>query len=135
MSMTVAILLASGAAFAAIIGCSANPCLGTNDNDLIKGHQAGKTADQIYGYGGSDILYGEAGNDFIDARENRPRPTTKPGSDSIYGGGGNDLIYAHDGYVDTIDCGGGKKDKVYYDDNGIDTVAKNCEKKFPRVIL
>jgi Ca2+-binding RTX toxin-like protein len=104
-----------------------NPSL--DGDDIFYG---GDGNDSLYGYGGFDVFYGEAGSDFIDARENSPRPTTKPANDSIYAGGGNDLIYANDGYSDYIDCGGGKKDKVYYD-IGEDTVLKNCEKKFPQL--
>ncbi|HEX6709157.1 MAG TPA: hypothetical protein VF068_02405 [Rubrobacter sp.] len=82
----------------------------------------GKTgSDGMVGYGGSDILSGGDGRDYVDAIEN----SKNPGEDTVKGGADNDFIDAIDKTKDTIDCGSGAKDRVYYDKN-LDTVER-CE--------
>jgi Ca2+-binding RTX toxin-like protein len=94
-SMTVAIALASGVAFAAEISCSANPCFGTNAHDNIYGHQSAETSDQMYGYGDDDIIYGFGGDDILvgDGQDN----TSLDGDDLLYAGDGNDYLYGYGG--------------------------------------
>jgi Ca2+-binding RTX toxin-like protein len=81
-----------------------NTCTDKSD-DYVHG---GGGADKIIGgfaQGGADRLYGEGGNDIIEAsqRHNSFSPVTK----------------------ETIDCGAGASDEVYFD-KGLDIV-KNCE--------
>jgi Ca2+-binding RTX toxin-like protein len=80
-----------------------------NSDDYVHG---GSGTDTIYGgfaQGGVDRLYGEGGDDFIDAsaRRNSMSPVTK----------------------EIIDCGAGASDTVHFD-KGVDVV-KNCEIKHP----
>jgi hypothetical protein len=77
--------------------------------------------DGMVGYGGSDVLSGGDGRDFIDAVES----SKNPGEDTVRGGASNDFIDAIDQTKDTIDCGTGTRDRVYYDKN-LDTVER-CE--------
>jgi Ca2+-binding RTX toxin-like protein len=79
-------------------------------DDYVHG---GSGADTIYGgfaQGGVDRLYGEGGNDLIDASQVRAQvsPLTK----------------------EIIDCGAGASDEVYYDEDR-DVVAENCELAHP----
>lgn len=72
----------------------------------------GRGNDTIYGglaQGGVDRLYGEGGNDIIDASQ-RHMEDFKPVTKEI------------------IDCGAGAHDEVYLD-KGVDVVATNCEIK------
>jgi len=69
----------------------------------------------------SDVVYGEEGDDLIDAAEH----DTAGSVDRSIGGAGNDQIYAADGNVDRINCGAGGGDQVILD-AAIDT-ARNCE--------
>jgi len=77
-------------------------------DDYVHG---GSGDDHLFGgfaQGGVDRLYGEGGNDYIDAsqRHNFFSPVTK----------------------EIIDCGVGASDEVYFD-KGLDVVATNCEIK------
>jgi len=74
----------------------------------------------LEGAEGSDVVYGEEGDDWIDAAAN-----DTPGSrDRSYGGAGNDQIDAFDGNKDVINCGDGGGDIVREDE--FDTT-RNCE--------
>ena len=81
-----------------------------NSNDYVHG---GSGNDSIFGgiaQGGVDRLYGELGNDRIDASQKHQedfKPVTK----------------------EIIDCGAGAQDEVYFD-KGLDVVT-NCEIKHP----
>jgi RTX calcium-binding nonapeptide repeat (4 copies) len=80
----------------------------------------------LVGAEGSDTVYGEDGNDYIDLFT-----LDEEGSeDSAFGGTGNDTIDAFDENKDTINCGKGDRDKVYYD-RRLDVVSNNCEIKRP----
>jgi Ca2+-binding RTX toxin-like protein len=94
----------------------------TDGNDHIG---AGRTSDELYGYGGSDKLLGRSGGDFLFAEES----SKNKGVDVVRGHQGNDFILARDGVKDTIGCGMGQHDTVSFDNGGIDTVADNCERK------
>jgi Ca2+-binding RTX toxin-like protein len=84
--------------------------------------------DKLQGSSDSDTYYGGTGNDTINATGSPSETTTDV--DRIYGEAGKDFIDARDGYVDIIDCGAGS-DTVRYD-VGTDEVAKGCERKNPR---
>jgi Ca2+-binding RTX toxin-like protein len=82
-----------------------------NSDDYVHG---GGGDDQILGgqaQGGVDRLYGEAGNDFINASQRQsPNPSYQVTKE-------------------IIDCGAGASDEVYFD-KGLDVVT-NCEIKHP----
>jgi len=90
--------------------------------------------DRIYGNGGDDFLSGEAGSDYLNgggqddtigAQGSDIQGSNTEGKDTVLGETGDDTIDAHDGYVDSIDCGDGFDEVIY--DSGIDVVAANCE--------
>ncbi len=60
-AMVVALLLASGVAFAAIT-CGGGYCQGSNNYNKIYGTPG---PDEIYGMGGGDTIYGKEGRDSI----------------------------------------------------------------------
>ena len=68
----------------------------------------------------SDVVYGEDGDDIIDAATN----DTPGARDRSVGGAGNDQINAADGNKDVINCGAGAGDLVVLDEQ--DT-QRNCE--------
>jgi len=81
-----------------------------NSNDYVYG---GRGNDNIVGglaQGGVDRLYGQRGNDFLDASQ-RHQEDFKPVTKEI------------------IDCGSGASDEVYFD-KGVDVIT-NCEIKHP----
>ena len=82
-----------------------------NSDDYVHG---GGGDDSIYGghaQGGVDRLYGDAGNDSIEASQRQnPNPAIAVTKE-------------------IIDCGSGASDVVYFD-KGLDVV-KNCEIKYP----
>jgi len=103
---------------------------GFDGNDVIHGGpdgdgNTGDTLDPFLGVNlegaeDSDVVYGDDGDDFIDAAAN-----DTPGSvDRSIGGAGNDQIYAADGNVDKINCGAGGGDIAVMDE--LDT-QRNCE--------
>ena len=94
----------------------------TDGDDILHG---GPGWDSMAGLGGADTYYGRAKSDYIFAEES----SENKGEDIVYGNRGNDWIEAMDETKDTIDCGGGTRDVVFFD-KGIDTVA-NCEYKNP----
>lgn len=116
------------------------PSVKSNSNldgdDLVRG---GLGSNDLVGYGGSDRLYGGAGDDMILAEEYRFAhdgtyrriPSKNPGRDMVRAGGGSDQVYALDGRADRIECGDGKGDTAVFD-RGLDRVAKTCENRHPR---
>ncbi|WP_240432621.1 calcium-binding protein [Rubrobacter indicoceani] len=114
MAMAMALLLASGIAYAkSIVGNSKdNRLIGTNQNDTIAGGGGndfinGKAAnDRLYGDSGSDIVSGGVGNDDVFGGK---------GADKANGNGGNDYINVADNRLgDVVDCGPGE-DTVVFD--------------------
>jgi hypothetical protein len=114
--MTAAVLvLTAGVALAADpIFCSTNPCMGTDQDDDIRGTDNPETIDALggndeaFGAGGDDKVYGREGDDprlAGDAQGNE----ALDGSDEVYGGPGADSLYA-DGYSDLLSGGGGPDD-------------------------
>jgi hypothetical protein len=84
--------------------------------------------DDMTGFGGSDLFWGGARADSIDAREF----SSNPGEDTVMTEGGQDFVSAVDGVKDTINCGD-NVDTVSFDE-GIDVVADNCENQNPVVL-
>ena len=100
----------------------ANNDTSTDGDDLLMG---GPGWDGMAGYGGADTYYGRARGDYFFAVES----SENKGEDIVFGNRGNDWIEAIDETKDTIDCGGGTHDLVLFD-KGIDTVT-HCEHKNP----
>jgi len=103
-AVALAVLLASGVAWAASINCRAG-------------------ADRCYGTNGSDTINGSGPRGILGG----------PGNDTVRSTGAtNDTIYVSDGERDTVGCGGGT-DTVYFD-KGVDTFIDNssCENRVPR---
>jgi hypothetical protein len=71
----------------------------TDGDDLLRG---GPGWDFMAGYGGGGELYGGLGGDFIFAEES----SENRGEDTVYGNKGNDYVQARDETKDTINCGG-----------------------------
>jgi Ca2+-binding RTX toxin-like protein len=125
-SLVLAVLLASGVAWAATINCraSADRCYGTNGSDTINGSGV---RDIIYGdalYGTTidraDIIYGNGGADKISGGA---------GADDVYGNDDKDVIYGNDG-KDTLrgnedddEFFGGDEDDVIKGGAGADRVS------------
>ena len=127
------VMALSGAALAATKTCSANPCVGTNGPDRLKGND---TKNEIRGLAGPDYvagkqsadeLYGGRGQDEVRAGNGRDRVFGGRGGDRLYGGGGNDTMNAQDGYEDGVNCGLGT-DTAYVDK--LDRVNEDCENVF-----
>src|SRR5215218_2210138 len=127
------VMALSGAALAATKTCSANPCVGTNGPDRLKGND---TKNEIRGLAGPDYitgkqradeLHGNRGQDEVRAGNGRDRVFGGRGKDELYGGGGNDTMNARDGYEDGVNCGLGT-DTAYVD--RLDRVNEDCEKVF-----
>ncbi|MBO9534088.1 MAG: hypothetical protein J7513_14045 [Solirubrobacteraceae bacterium] len=66
---------------------------GEGGNDTL---QAGPGADAVNGGDGSDWIYGGAGNDAL---------TGYTGADHVFGQNGDDSIFENDGYADVVDGG------------------------------
>jgi Ca2+-binding RTX toxin-like protein len=95
-----------------VIDNSATPTDTDASDDYVHG---GVGEDYIWGgyaQSGVDRLYGEGGNDYIDASQ---RQSPDPAAFQLT--------------KEIIDCGGGASDEVYFD-KGLDVV-KNCEIKHP----
>src|ERR671912_216289 len=127
------VMALSGAALAATKTCSANPCVGTNGADRLKGTDAKneirglRGPDYIAGKPRADELYGGRGQDEVRAGNGRDRVFGGRGRDELYGGGGNDTMNAQDGYKDNVNCGLGT-DTAYVD--RLDRVNEDCENVF-----
>src|SRR5918997_1827879 len=84
---------------------------GTDGHDVLFGTHS---ADEMYGFGGDDIISGLKGNDLMYGRY---------GADDLHGMGGNDYISANDGKQDLVDCGPGRD---WFNTDSFDVVS-NCE--------
>jgi hypothetical protein len=126
-TMTVALVLGSGMAFAAAIS-------GTQGDDRLRGTIR---ADQIYGLNGDDTLFGFAGRDELYGGAGNDGVNAGPRADEIYGGSGNDRLFGGDGRdfinsvdrrFDVVDCGNpdAARDRVVRDRN--DRV-QNCNRR------
>ncbi len=91
-----------------------------NDNIETDVENIGQYLGMSYG----DTLVGSAAANTIHGRAGSDTITGGAGTDSLFGENGNDVFYAHDGEIDTIDCGT-NTDTVYAD--VADVVNANCE--------
>lgn len=96
-SMVLAMLLASGIAFAAVI--QGTP----GDDKNLNGTPRG---DAIYGYGGDDELRGYEGSDRLDGGTGNDRMRGMKGNDLLLGRAGRDTIYGQRG-ADRVEAGSG----------------------------
>jgi Ca2+-binding RTX toxin-like protein len=109
---------------------------GDGGPDTIYGGPGGDT---LWGSGGSEGNYNDASDDVVhggDGADNIYAGWANGGVDRVYGEGGNEWINAAqraNGTVrvtrEIINCGAGNSDYVAYD-QGLDTI-KNCEQKDP----
>jgi hypothetical protein len=88
-AMMLALLLASGVAWAANITCLGGPCVGTEQNDRITGSLED---DVIQALGGRDHVTGRGGDDSVDGGRGGDEITGGDGGDSLIGGRGPDEI-------------------------------------------
>lgn len=104
-SMSLAVLLVGGIAWAATISCieGADRCEGTEEDDTINGSRGG---DSILGYGGHDILRGEDGSDSLVGGRGNDKLHGDLASDVLHGGAGNDVMYGEQGPDTLIDTRG-----------------------------
>jgi Ca2+-binding RTX toxin-like protein len=95
IGLLAALLLVLGAAVPAVlaaINCPGGSCLGTDDDETLKG-TAG--FDLIVGYGGADTISGGGGNDTLKGDEQFD--SALDGADLISGGGGSDTLFGYGG--------------------------------------
>ena len=137
--ISVATLLAAGAAWAATVQCSPYPpyCHGTAENDEITGSAegdqvaAGGGADTLRGLGGDDglmgqadddTIYGGSGDDYLDgAGRERGELGDADGersNDRLYGDDGDDSLWG--GLGSDIVVGGQGEDTLYADNSYLD---------------
>lgn len=135
-SVVLAMLLASGVAYAAVIRGTngddnrlngtprSDSIYGLAGDDGLRGYASGDTldggpgGDHLRGMGGPDLLLGRGGRDVIFGQR---------GSDRVNGGSGNDTIRVDKPKgerADLVGCGNGY-DTVYA--NRRDSVSKDCE--------
>jgi Ca2+-binding RTX toxin-like protein len=133
----VAMLLVSSLALAATVRCSGNydnPCLGTNEDDVIRGTAK---PDQVLARGGSDVIYLGGESDWVAGDQKGPLsyefPSRSQGEDIIYGGrsrdfmygdGGDDILYGNSGddYLHGDSLVGNQGDDILYGGEGEDTL-------------
>jgi Ca2+-binding RTX toxin-like protein len=128
-TMSFAVLVIGGVAYALTFTCTTNPCVGTADSDNITGTNsldfidaldgndrvhALAGSDQIHGGGGRDRLFGDQDNDVVDGfgendviyggPDNDGGAEGAPFSDlNLEGAEGSDTVYGNDG-ADIIDA-------------------------------
>jgi RTX calcium-binding nonapeptide repeat (4 copies) len=96
---------------------------GAEDSDTVYGEEGDDIIDaRLFDtLGSSDRSIGGEGTDLISADDDR----NPPSKDVVDGGAGNDEIFAQDGNKDAINCGDGQ-DIAHIDGGGIGRV-RNCE--------
>ena len=88
--LTIAITpIAAPLAWAAVINCMSNPCVGTDEDD------------QMHGTPQDDIIDARAGNDKLYGYEGNDRLNGGVGDDEQFGGTGNDEIRSPGGATTT----------------------------------
>jgi Ca2+-binding RTX toxin-like protein len=98
---------------------------GTEDSDVVYGEEGDDLIDAVVfdTSRSRDRSYGGPGDDLINADDDDPDVTAN--TDLVYGEAGNDEVFAADNRKDKIDCGEGEADIVHYDQD-IDRIS-NCE--------
>ena len=81
--------------------------MGSAGGDTLTGPTT-TVANTLVGYGGTDTLIGNAGDDSLSGGQGY--------NDNLQGGAGNDLLSMADGSSDTGDCGDGTADRAVFDD-------------------
>jgi Ca2+-binding RTX toxin-like protein len=149
-AMAMALGVSAGAALAfgdagpGVTKTCKTPCKGTAFPDTLKGtksanrieglgaNESATLGDLIQGFGGNDVLHGDAGGDRIEGGNDNDSIFGGKGedlliggsdNDHINGGSGGDIIRVKDGQRDVVDCQGGN-DNVQNRDR-ID-VLRNC---------
>jgi Ca2+-binding RTX toxin-like protein len=77
---------------------------GTDAGETAYGHD--QLADELFAFGGSDLVFGLGGDDFIDLGDGSDQGVGQRGHDVIYGGAGDDFITGGEDN-DTLDGGFG----------------------------
>jgi len=128
--MVVAIVVSSGVALAATIGCDGGLCFGTDRPDSMFGtdrHDAifaraggdfvsGRgSADNLNGMDGNDKVWGGWGDDWVKGGRHHDAVSGNLGNDRITGGPGDNIIRAADGMSDLIVCGDNSWNLIYFD--------------------
>jgi Ca2+-binding RTX toxin-like protein len=129
MALTLALVLGSGVALAALVE-------GNNDDNTLTGTHR---ADTIHAYGGEDVVWALSGRDEVHGGSNADQLYGNrygdtifggKGQDRLYGGYGDDHIVGRDlnsggiGQRDVLDCGPGYDTfAADYEDRVLD----NCE--------
>ena len=121
--MAIALLVASGVAWAASISCpnrSGNLCVGTDNKDTMTGRD-GRT-DDMRGKGRGDEMKGRGGGDTVLGQDGPDTLSGGPGKDTLGGGLGKDSLSGGDG-PDSLN-GGGADDTYNFgiNDWGNDTI-------------
>ena len=106
-------------------GDGTDEIVGSTDPDKLYGEGGN---DRINAQDGADVVEGGTGNDFLTASEGDDTIVGGPGADSFSGGYGNDLLDADDGEADVSFNGGPDTDTLYYD-LGIDPGSSAVENK------
>ena len=135
-AMLVELVAASGAALAeGIVGSNgADRLVGTDGRDAISG--AGGN-DQIYGKGAVDRLFGDSGNDNVFGGKGGDALQSGLGQDDLFGQEGNDFVNAIDGQAnDSVNCGRGADDVggVDFLARGGD-ISENCEALYVPILF
>jgi|SRR5215210_1296334 len=121
VTTALALVAAGGIALAATFTCSANPCDGTIDDDVITGTVDAET---INGKAGNDQITGLDANDTLNGEDGADRLNGGAGNDDLAGGLGNDTYFlTTDWGSDTIIDGGGNNDSIAPAPDGATTAA------------
>lgn len=135
-AMGALVLLTAGAALAATVDCDGGRCVGTRNEDTLRGTggvdkmfgfagndrisgsysgdfvYGGSGIDTIRGDYGADTIYGQDGNDELSGGPVGDRIFAGPGYDVVDGGVGPDRVSAADGMLDSVSCGSGNDTAV-----------------------
>jgi hypothetical protein len=90
--------------------------VGTNESEVLKGHEGGIFDDQIWGGEGDDTMYGGGGNDTIKPGYPSKDYLADWGVDEAHGGAGEDLL----------DFGNNTNTTYLFGDSGNDTLIGGC---------
>jgi serralysin len=121
--MALALVVASGVAWAASISCpnrSGNLCVGTDNKDTMTGMD--DRADDMRGKGRGDEMKGRGGGDTVLGQDGPDTLSGGPGKDTLGGGPGKDTLTGAEG-PDALE--GGSDDDTYkfgINDWGNDTI-------------
>src|SRR3712207_6540343 len=95
VTTALALIAAGGIALAATFTCTANPCDGTTDDDVITGTV---NAETINGKAGNDEISGRDANDTLNGEDGTDTLHGEIGDDWLNGGDGPDQLFGEYGY-------------------------------------